>query len=716
MSQSARLLHITDTHILLGGGDYNPDDIKQDIGVAGQSRGEALQTLLKRIATDIHCNPLDGVVFSGDALARGVPGGNQLLLDLIVEQLRIAPERILAVPGNHDVPKGSAPGSPQRYQDFLSVWRAAGCITPWLDGVDSASAVDWEKHVLLGPENAWAVLAVNTCNWSHVEVIPEGLKTVWHKLALRVAEGDQQEEERVARELNELVRHDAAHISVQQFERLREILRVLPQPSKGRQLRMVALHHHLRNPTLRLEFKSMPDLIPLEQFRTLLLQRDIKVVFHGHKHEWRQHFDHVETFHDVGGRPHRVLLLAGGTFSDSAQSHAAGRVQIEGLPWAPTVRVETFASPRSGLDLEVKASAPLRLWEYTQGGKQVPSPMPVIQGDDFNEVYAKVRAAASEEATPGPLVVQLDFRGEAAWQLPEGYPTSVAEQRREGWLKGLVEWWQQRDSQLERRVPYIHGSRLLKYGNNLDQLKRVIGLLRERNTSRALAVLLDPRLDFVEHPKVEFASFCLVQFTRRDVGSSHVIDVIGYYRAQEMLQWWPINVAELRYLQEKVVEGAGGKPGRITTITASARVENAPSPTHVAMPVIDRWLDQAPEKFFRLAMYMLHGKSDAANDPLVEEWLDELAALQQSARRPARDGGPVVAIDGPARLALYLTAYEGVNAGKCQELATELHGLARHAQGRPSSDDALRSWEENMQTHLSKVIALSRQALGLPHS
>ena len=43
----------------------------------------------------------------------------------------------LCVPGNHDVPRSSQPSSIVRYRDFTSVWRAAGCVTPWLDGIDA---------------------------------------------------------------------------------------------------------------------------------------------------------------------------------------------------------------------------------------------------------------------------------------------------------------------------------------------------------------------------------------------------------------------------------------------------------------------------------------------------------------------------------------------------------------------------------------------------
>lgn len=83
------------------------------------------------------------------------------------------------------------------------------------------------------------------------------------------------------------------------------------------------------------------------------------------------------------------------------------------------------------------------------------------------------------------------------------------------------------------------------------------------------------------------------------------MDAIAFYRAQEMKRWWPINVAELRLLQREICAGLGFQPGRITTVAADARTI-ARSPTQVSMPIIDRWLDQAPERLHLLAEAIVH--------------------------------------------------------------------------------------------------------------
>ena len=91
-----------------------------------------------------------------------------------------------------------------------------------------------------------------------------------------------------------------------------------------------------------------------------------------------------------------------------------------------------------------------------------------------------------------------------------------------------------------------------------------------------------------------------MEFRRRDAGDGYVsVDAIAFYRAQEFARWWPINIAELRMLQREIGSALKFKPGKITTIAADARTSGR-SPTQVAMPMIDRWLDQAPERLHSL--------------------------------------------------------------------------------------------------------------------
>ncbi len=714
MTQAARFLHITDTHLKPGGSEFKLDDRKVDPHLELQTREAALEGALDRLAERLadQSERLDGVIFSGDALSGGKTGGDKLLLDLILKHLGphgIAAERIVAVPGNHDVPQGALPGSEKRYEQFVSVWRTTGCITPWLDGIDPPKP-DLSKHVLLGPDGAWVVIAVNSSNWSHVDAIPPKLASMWATIPALLASGDAVLEQELRKELTKLARYDMARVSPAQLTALRAMLRAIPPAVQGKQLKMMALHHHLRAPTLAEEVKPFADFSNLEQVRTFIAEQDIRVVLHGHKHVGRIHSDVIEASRD---RPiHKVLMVAGASFSPSDHADAMRVLELTGLPWVPSLKVEPLAIPRGGLEGAPATSSRTRLWFPTDSAVEAPV---VIQGSNFDEVYARVIISAREEAKDKTLIVQLDLTDSTAVKrLPSDYPTSlVGEGERAEWLKELVDWWQLPQSQLLERVPYIHGTRLHNYASNLDQIARVRALLSERQTTRAIALLVDPTVDFKEASggNNDFASFCLVQFTRRTAPSGEVfVDCVGYYRAQEMVKWWPINVAELLELQTQVGRPFAGRPGRITTITASAR-SLARSPTHVAMPVIDRWLDQTPEKYFVLASALLSDVPMTENArKVLREWITALDELKLAATATPTDGGPVVAIEGPKRLAKYLRSGTGPRSAACGTLADDLQEIARMGESPPpaSEDASRRSWGERLSVLLARAAAQCR--------
>lgn len=707
MTRPARFLHITDTHMVPGGSPLKLDDRKVDPQLEPQTREDSFELALMHLAERLTTNrqELDGVIFSGDALSRGVPGGDALLLDLILKHLAphgIGPGKVVAVPGNHDVPKGAAAGSGSRYEAFITAWRDRGCITPWLDGTDS-SKPDPSKHILLAPDNAWAIIAVNSSNWSHVDAIPKTLASIWAAIPAKLAEGNPEMEKAIREELTSLARYDMARVSPQQLEAIAWMLKNLAPPAHGKQLKMMALHHHLRAPSVAEEVKPFADLSNLEQVRTFIAQQDVRVVMHGHKHAGRVHSDFVELRRDQP--PHKVLMVAGSSFDAQSHDDAMRLLELNGVPFVPSLRVVPLPIPRRGLNSDPGNPIETRLWSPSDSADDAPT---VIQGTDFDEVYARVVEAAKREAKDGTLIVQLDLADTASLErLPAGYPTNIADEAgRTEWLSDLVQWWQLPQSQLQARVPYIHGTRLHNYANNLDQIERARHLLANKQTTRAIALLVDPAVDFREAPvKADFASFCLVQFSRREEGGRVFIDCVGYYRAQEMVKWWPINVAELQYLQVQVGKDCGGKPGRITTITACAR-SAARAPTHVAMPVVDRWLDQAPEKYFILASALLSEQAMAAEaSKVLREWIEALDELRVAAVEPSPDGGPVVAIEGPAMLAKYLRSGTGPRASRCRELAVELDEIVRIGKllSSPHGRGQQQAWSEQLASLLGRV-------------
>jgi 3',5'-cyclic AMP phosphodiesterase CpdA len=709
MSSSATFLHLTDTHLTLAGVPFLRDDHKVKIpGIDGETRESALELLCSRLAERLTRSgrKLDGVLFTGDAQEKGRPGGHQILLDLLLrhlEPLGLTTANIVALPGNHDVPRESPPSSSARYADFAEVWRRAGCVTPWLDGVDS-TAGDGGPHRLVSEDRCWAIFPINTSNWSHAtQILPEPLASVWADLPAIVGKGNKEMEAKLRHQLDGLARYDMARVSEQQLEILRKVVDETPQPATGRQLRIALLHHHLRAPSLREELKPFADISNLEQVRGFLRDRGIAIVVHGHKHEQSVQFEHV--YNQDGNKEHRILVISGATFEPRSESDAARVIALSGMPNSPAVSVESVTVPRSGIEPADPRPIARRIWatDIVRGGPVV------IQGNSLDEVYDRACEAAANEAANGTLIVHLDIEAGISGDLPlpTNYPLpepmDVSERRR--WLRDLVTWWQLDRSKLEDRMPFVHGARLRRFGGKINQIERVIKLLGAKASTRALAVLIDPFRDFTaDGIGEEFASFCLAEFKRRDLGDArHAIDVIGFYRAQEFAQWWPINVAEMRYLQWEICDSLGFLPGRITTIAGDARTHSR-SPTQVAMPIIDRWIDQAPERFHLLANMLVHRseRNDAQSDAM-RGWERTLCDLEAVAKEYNPDGLPI-AIEGLRLLASYLDV---VDEGEDPTLGMFVRVLRRLARANEGFEESSRSKAEFDRWAPSAVEAVS---------
>lgn len=500
MPNSATLLHVTDAHLALAGVPFERDDHRVNIpAIEQETRESLLELMCSRLADRLKRSDrqLDGVLFSGDAQDRGQPGGHQILLDLLLrhfEPFGVTAGNIVAVPGNHDVPRASPPSSRLRYDAFTQVWRKAGCVTPWLDGVDS-SADDGGPHRLVSGDGLWAIFPTNTSNWSHVtQILPEPLASVWANLPALAAAGDTNAEAKLRQQLDGLARYDMARVSGRQLEILRGLVESTPQPAAGRQLRIALLHHHLSAPSLREELKPFANISNLEQVRGFLRDRGIAVVLHGHKHEHSAQFEHI--YNQDGDQDHRALVISGATFEPGRESDAARLITITGMPNSPAVSIEPIAVPRSGVDSREPSVITRRIWSTAV----VPGAPVVIQGSDLDEVYDRVCEAAANDAANGTLIVHLDLPTGAAGELPlpSNYPLPEPMEgpERQRWLKELVAWWQLERSGLEHRMPFVHGTRLRRYGGKINQVERVVKLLKTKASTRALAVLIDPLRDF----------------------------------------------------------------------------------------------------------------------------------------------------------------------------------------------------------------------------
>ncbi|MEV5057877.1 metallophosphoesterase [Agrobacterium radiobacter] len=711
MASEARFLILTDLHLA---GIVKRDEIKSPSipKIENPSRIAATGELLSSIADYLRRRhlTLEAVIFAGDAQDKGSKGSHEAAYQSIVgafQEFGIDAAKIVSTPGNHDVLKGSPPGSTERYADFASVWRDNGCVVPWIDGLDPQKPSDTGRHRLVADDAQWAIYPLNTSNWSQVRAnVPSDLATVWEELPKKMAQGNGILEEQVKAALGRLLDYDMANISNDQLKVFRQTVDDTPQPTAGSQVRLAVMHHHLRSPSFRVEYKPFEGITNLEQLRSVLKETNVAAAIHGHKHEHNFRYEYVES--NDPDIPHRIAVVSAGTFQDGADHDAAMLLTLKGLPYTPEISVERIDLPRIGLDLRVSAPASLTLL----GLKSVPGAPVLVQGSNLDELYAlaarKARAHVGET-----LIVHYEptDAGKGSLKLPSEYPrsNSVSEEEMQNWLEDLVKWWQLERSSRDNDFPYPHGSRLRLFGGKLNQIDRIVRLLSREPSSRALAVLVDPLRDFDRNGEEEaFPSFTMMQVRKRETSRDvYSVDVIGFYRAQEFSQWWPVNMAELRLLQSELADQLKASPGMITTVTTDARFKPQ-GPGQVSVPVFDRWVDQSPEKLFMLALTL---SGDTRDEPfqrlLLQEWVRSLNDIKEASSAPDTDG-VLIPAEGLRTLVKYLSmiAREGDRSGLVQQLQNLLM-VNQHFQLSRKLEPDRQAWSLAIERIIPAIIELT---------
>src|SRR4051794_28603753 len=117
----ARILHISDAHLGKPAPWQQLADDKS--GLFGR-KATTTQTILKDTLRAFRDSPdganVDAVIFSGDITNYGGEDGYKALTDLSeLLPAGLAPERVLIVPGNHDVDWEAAEGTEERYRHWL---------------------------------------------------------------------------------------------------------------------------------------------------------------------------------------------------------------------------------------------------------------------------------------------------------------------------------------------------------------------------------------------------------------------------------------------------------------------------------------------------------------------------------------------------------------------------------------------------------------------
>lgn len=591
----ALLLHLSDLHLATEDDNDVVADRKEDVIDLGhqQTRLSILKHSLTALGDSLlkTGEELDSILISGDITVRGQQEGFDLL-DSVLECLGEAKpdaERILIIPGNHDVERYTPASSRERYEHFLRL-RGEPYKTAFLEGIDIDAngkrlATDTDP-VIVARDESFVLIGLNSSNHCGSERAAEAyLKP--HLDSLKKLEITDPSVASLfkawkARGLADIARLDANQLIAARV-RLNSALKGVTAHTP---LRMVALHHQVQPVTVTEEIKSYDPILNLGEFRDWLVSNSIDVVLHGHKHEGKVLADRHMPLNEAenGQVAHDMLVISAPTIQvgQNGRDAIGYLIDVRG-PSARIagVKIAEVPSLSAGVALDIQKLAwhPYEIDQLSAHG--------VIEGDTVDEVHAKLLAIQDRlENVKLPLICRIKD-GTSAHMIPSTFaslPESFGE--RQEWFTRMVHWWQNRHDL--KSTKFTHGQRLFADGNGSrpSQITSAINALKDKpETSRAVAILMEPQSDLADKDS-EFPAFILVQFTIR----KSRLNVTAYFRKQEMPHWWPINVGELASLQDYVISEVSAKrpttPGSITTVTALPTAGSAIP--RVAVPLLDQ--------------------------------------------------------------------------------------------------------------------------------
>jgi 3',5'-cyclic AMP phosphodiesterase CpdA len=655
------ILHLSDPHL----GDVSKEIDDEKAVFDGQPDLETTQTVFRRTLGTLdrfvadHGKP-EFALISGDLTVASSQTGFDEFQELLVERASILPEereRIVVVPGNHDVVRCEPPASEARYAGFNDATRGQDCTTALLDGLDfdkesgTLTALAGQ-HRHLTWTNEVLVIPINSSNFCGITVTPrKGWTEAEWKNELAPIPGSRE----VLKQLDKLIRHDIARISRPQILALgHELERSnIPPAGEDPRLRVAVLHHQLLPLSTREERKPFEGLVSLGMLREFVREHGIHLVLHGHKHESALYWHTIGTpDSNLSAPQHRCLVVSSpGRFDVGIPTIRA--IVLKGTEEARNLRIITIAgaSPARRNPHEIDDQT-VGMW---RGSMEAESrPQIEISATNPHNAYARIRALFEldgKEPREG-LLVRIDTP-DGADHLPPDYPPVPGG---DAWLTQLVDWWQKDRSELVGRslAKFNHGERIRRRWGS--QVERAIEMLNARaDSSRAMLELVSPR-ETGRYPRDErdlddgsYPALVLVQCTIVQRDGVQRLDCFAHFRKQEMQYWWAVNVAEVARLQQEICAGLDEPTelGEIVTFAAVAHWgEGLP---RVAVPLLDLLIEDEP-RLWRLALALADSaRVDAA---VREDWERLLEDLQGAGRKqpPRPKDGASMLLEHLARL------------------------------------------------------------------
>lgn len=646
----ATLLHLSDLHLGGGAADETLGEHKLEVIAyeSRQKRSTALAATLTALGEALRREHrvLDAVVVSGDVTYKGASEGFDNLVGTLsrLGEALPDPSRIMVVPGNHDVQWGTPPSTPQRYQAFVDGTRTHGYVTPYLEGIDINA--DGEKisvcsPVLVAGDSSFIIVALNSANHCGIRVQEhDDLRSHAERI---LARGDSDPDaSALLKDWQANSLYDIARIEDQQRHHaalaLNEALGALDDPS--RTVRIAVLHHQLLPISLDEEIKPFEALTNLAQVRDWLALNHFDLVLHGHKHVAALYEDrYVPLSTQMSSQVlTRVLLSAVGTvgLGQTSSNTIARLIEVDRkLPTLGRVRATAIPAQQHGIPLKL---SDLTTKTYlTRPTSREDSA--VLEGASPREVHEQLLALFDENRpVPKPLICRV-VDGTSAGVMPASYAELASVPSDAGWFSDLVRLWQ-----AQKRLSamqFNHGERIFNM-RGIDQLGRAIEWLRTKeSSSRAVIALIDQDRDTVKDIDLEFPAFCLIQL----FVVNNRLCILGYFRKQEMRYWWAINAAELAELQRRALAALNVDRGNVRLeageiITVTALPTAGGSVPRVAVPRVDRWVDEHPDRLLRMALVAYDPHLPTAAEAVVD-WKETAEECRPREGVEAADGDPI---------------------------------------------------------------------------
>jgi endonuclease/exonuclease/phosphatase family metal-dependent hydrolase len=357
-SRSVTVLHLSDLHF----GEGAREDVDWKAWLEAATRSTRADRLKRYIKALPRCP--DYVVVSGDISIAGKPAGMKQFREMVTQLIRdhaLPPaDRIVVVPGNHDVTRKLGDRfavNEERWQTFKTELGDRH-VRPWLPGDPPPAEIERQfKELMVAAKDVWGGIRVeldtrtdeitrtpfplvfdrtrkilfyafNSASVSGTRIAID--VQVEHDIAAlqAIALQNTAQVARLTAELNRLREVDPARVSpaeIDLFQAMMNLLRNEVPEEFAAATKIAVLHHHV-SPIYGEEVTQFETLLNAGKFKKLISAEGFQIVLHGHKH-WPEPF--LDTAITGGGQLH---VISGGTIGGWEERFGPGFFYIEITP------------------------------------------------------------------------------------------------------------------------------------------------------------------------------------------------------------------------------------------------------------------------------------------------------------------------------------------------------------------------------------------------